>query len=135
MTAVAPVNPLPVRVTVVKGSPRVGVKDVIVGAVSTVKLLELVALPAWLATVIPPVVAPVGTTAVIEVSEVTVELLDKTPLNLTDVTPVSPVPVTVTVVPGAPWVGAKDEMVGDLEIETVAEADFVGSCRLVAVTV
>jgi hypothetical protein len=46
-----------------------------------------VAVPLGVVTVIWPLVAPLGTTALIDVSELTTKLA-KTPLNLTDVTPV-----------------------------------------------
>ena len=54
--------------------------------------------PAGVVTVILPVVAPVGTTAVTEVA-VFAENVAVTPLNLTAVTPVRFVPVMTTLVP------------------------------------
>src|ERR1043165_6237005 len=72
-TAVAPVKPLPVIVTAVPAGPVVGLKLVIVGGVPvTVKLALLVAAPFGVATVIGPLVAPLGTVALIWLSEATV---------------------------------------------------------------
>jgi hypothetical protein len=63
---VAPVNPLPLTMTLAPMMPIVGEKLVIVGPpVATVKLLALVAVPAGVVTEIGPVVAPAGTVAVI----------------------------------------------------------------------
>ena len=64
-TAVVPVNPLPVIVTLVPTGPLVGVKEVMLGATMTVKSVALVPVPAGLVTLIFPVVAPAGTVAVI----------------------------------------------------------------------
>jgi hypothetical protein len=72
LTAVAPLKAFPVNVTVAPTPPLVGVKLVIVGAATKVKLEPLVAVPPGVATEIVPVVAPVGTTAVIEVALTTV---------------------------------------------------------------
>jgi hypothetical protein len=66
LTAVAPVKPLPVIVTVVPHGPIVGVKLLMLGAgaaVVTVKVPELVAVALPAVTVIAPVCAPVGTIA------------------------------------------------------------------------
>jgi hypothetical protein len=68
LTAVAPVKLVPVSVTVVPTAPLVGVKLVIVGAVTTVKEDELVAVPPGVVTLSFPVVTPVGATAVIFVA-------------------------------------------------------------------
>jgi hypothetical protein len=76
-----------------------------------VKLVALVAVPTGVVTVIVPVVAPAGTTAVTEVA-VFAENVAVTPLNLTDVTPVRFVPVMTTLVPTGPLVGANDVIVG-----------------------
>ncbi len=82
-----------------------------VGAVNTVKKLELIPLPAMFVTPIAPVDAPMGTTAVMEVSEITPIKLAKMPEKVTEA-PVNPVPVRVTVVPGAPEVGENVVIVG-----------------------
>lgn len=103
---------VPVRVTLVPTAPLVGVKLVIVGAATTVKLDELVPVPPEVVTLSFPVVTPVGATAVIEVELTTLKLLAAVPLNLTAVAPVKLVPVRVTVVPTAPLVGVKLVMVG-----------------------
>ena len=70
VTAVAPVNPVPVITTLEPGSPLAGENDVTLGA--AVKLVALVAVPAELVTWIRPVVALLGTVAVIRVEEFTV---------------------------------------------------------------
>ena len=62
-TAVAPLKFVPVIVTLVPAGPLVGVKLVIVGAGTTVKVLALVAVPPAVVTLTGPVVAPVGTVA------------------------------------------------------------------------
>ena len=63
---------MPVSVTVAPKAPLAGVKLVRVGAGTRVKLEALVAVPPIVVTVIVPVVAPVGTTAVMEVALTTV---------------------------------------------------------------
>ena len=62
-TAVAPVKFVPLTVTLVPTGPLVGVKLVIVGGLTTVKLLPLVAVPPEVVTLIEPLVAPPGTVA------------------------------------------------------------------------
>ena len=68
-TLVAPVKLVPISVTDVPAAPEVGEKFVIVGGdaggVPTVKLDALVPVPAGAVTAILPVVAPLGTVAVI----------------------------------------------------------------------
>src|SRR5438552_16454597 len=79
-TALAPVKLVPLMVTLVPTGPLVGVKLEIVGGFTTVKLPALLAVPAEVVTLIGPVVAPVGTVAVIVVAEFTVKLA-LVPLN------------------------------------------------------
>jgi len=105
-TAVAPVNAVPVIVTLAPTSPLVGEKLVMVGGNTTVKLLALVAVPPGVVTLIVPEVAPAGTVAVICVAELTVNVA-VAPLNFTAVAPVYAVPVTVTLAPTAPLLGEK----------------------------
>src|SRR5947209_19196631 len=76
----------------------------IVGDGVTVKSSVLVSPASGVATEIFPVVAPTGTTAVIEAEETTVKLA-RTPLNFTLVTPVKPLPEMVTALPGGPETG------------------------------
>jgi len=64
-TEVAPVRFVPVMTTLVPTDALVGLKLVIVGEPTTVKLLALVAVPPGVVTAIGPVVAPLGTVAVI----------------------------------------------------------------------
>jgi hypothetical protein len=53
----------PLIVTLVPTGPLVGVKPVIAGGLTTVKLLALVAVPPDVVTLIGPLVAPAGTVA------------------------------------------------------------------------
>ncbi len=71
-------------------------------------------MPFGVVTAIGPVVAPVGTRAVMLVSELNVMVVEAVPLNLTPVTPVKPVPVMETLVPTGPLVGVNDVTVGGL---------------------
>src|SRR2546427_5312614 len=74
LTPVVPVKPVPVMVTtVVPAGPFVGVNEVMEGTTITTKLDELVPVPWGFVTWIAPVVAPVGTVAVVCVSGFTVE--------------------------------------------------------------
>jgi hypothetical protein len=76
-----------------------------------VKRFERVPLPPFVATAIVPVLAPVGTGAVIFESEFTANKAD-TLLNVTFVACLRPVPVIVTQVPTGPLVGVKVAKVG-----------------------
>jgi hypothetical protein len=111
VTDVAPVKPLPAMTTLVPTAPTVGSKLVIVGALVTTKSDELVPVPSGVVTEIGPVVAPLGTIAVIWLAELTVKLA-ATPAKLTDVAPVKLAPAIVTLVPALPLVGLKLVMVG-----------------------
>jgi hypothetical protein len=104
---------VPLIVMVVPTGPLAGVKLVIVGGLTTVKLLPLVAVPPGVVTLSGPVVAPAGTVAWIAVADVTVKLA-AVPLNVTDVAPVKFVPLIVTFVPSGPLAGVKPEIVGPL---------------------
>jgi hypothetical protein len=92
----------------------------------TVKFATLVAVPPGVVTEIFPVVAPVGTVAVICVAELTVKLVAATLLKLTAVAPVKPVPVIVTTVPTGPDVGVKDVIVAQVAA-TVKSAVLVAT--------
>ena len=83
----------------------------IVGATITVNVAALVTVPAGVVTAMAPLVAPVGTVAVIWLAESTtyVALL---PLKVTELAPVKLVPVIVTEAPTAPLVGEKLVIVG-----------------------
>jgi len=63
VTAVAPVKPVPLIVTLVPTRPLMGVKLVMAGGGITVKLFALVVVPPGVVTLIGPVVAPTGTVA------------------------------------------------------------------------
>src|SRR5208283_830056 len=106
ITAVAPVNPVPVIVTVVPPAtgPAAGVIPVTTGTGSYVNSStgEVALVPPGVVTVTSTVPAePTGETAVIWVVEVTVKLDAAVVPNITAVAPVNPVPVIVTVVPPA----------------------------------
>ena len=112
VTLVAPLRLLPVMVTVVPTGPLVGLKELIVGGPTvTVKSLLLPPVPAVVVTLIGPVVAPVGTVAVIWVLETTVKAAS-VPLKVTVLAPVKLFPPIVTVVPTGPLVGLKELIVG-----------------------
>jgi len=116
VTLPAPVKCVPAIDTFVPTGPLVGVNDEIVGAaggvVVTVKATVLVPVPPLVVTAIGPVVAPLGTVALIAVSEATENVVAITPLKVTLPAPVKPVPTIDAVVPTAPLVGANDEIVG-----------------------
>src|SRR5262245_4965379 len=71
----------------------------------TVKLAALFPGPAGVVTLILPKLAPAGTVAVIRVAELTVNAAG-VPLNLTAVVPVKFTPLTTTLAPTTPLVGA-----------------------------
>lgn len=133
VTAVVPVKFVPVSVTVAPLAPLEGVKEVIVGAGTTVKLVALVAVPPGVVTAIVPVVAPVGTVAVIVVA-LALKVVAAVPLKLTAVAPVKLVPVSVTVEPIGPDVGVNDVIVGAGAV-TVKELVVVVPKLLVTVIV
>jgi hypothetical protein len=62
-TAVAPVKFVPLIVTLAPTAPLVGVKLVMVGGLTTVKEVPLVAVPVGVVTPSGPVVAPAGAVA------------------------------------------------------------------------
>ena len=111
LTAVAPVKLVPVMVTVVPVAADVGVKELMVGAGTKVKVPEEVAVPSGVTTEMVPV-DPAPTTAVISVDVVTENVEAAVPPKLTAVAPVKMVPVMVTVVPVPADVGVKEVMVG-----------------------
>lgn len=131
VTAVAPVKCVPVIDTVAPAAPLVGVKDEIVGAtggglVVTTKDVPLVPVPPPVVTAIGPLVAPLGTVAVIAVSEPTENVAAAVPLNVTLLAPLKPVPAIETVVPTGPVAGVNDEIVGadgdELEVGVTANS-------------
>jgi len=75
------------------------------------KLVALETDPPFVVTAILPVVAPVGTVAVICMSESTVKVAE-VPLKVTLLACVSPVPEIVTGVPTAPLGGVNEAIVG-----------------------
>src|SRR5208283_4001145 len=103
LTDVAPVNPVPVTVTVVPPAtgPAAGVTPVTVGTGSYVNWsdAEVALVPPGVVTVTSTVPVPAGDFMVREVGEAMSRPVPAVDPNLTDVAPVKPVPVTVTVVP------------------------------------
>lgn len=83
----------PVMVTFVATGPLVGVNELITGR--TWKFWLLTSLPVGVVSVIGPVVAPSGTVAVRNVSEITVNVA-AAPLSETDFVPVNPCPRSPT---------------------------------------
>jgi hypothetical protein len=112
VTEVAPVKLVPVSVTTVPTVPIPGVKDVMVGAGITVKLVAEVAVPVGVAIVITPVVAVFGTVAVTCVAEFTKKVVAALPLNATCEASERFVPVMTTTVPTGPMMGVKLVIVG-----------------------
>jgi hypothetical protein len=100
---------VPVMTTEVPEMPLPGVKPVTVGGTATTKLVALVAVPPGAVSVIFPVVVPAETVAVTWVEETTVNDA-ALPLNFTEVVPVNPVPVMVTLALMGPAVGVKPVM-------------------------
>jgi len=98
---------VPVMVTFVPRTPLVGEKEVITG--TSVKICVLVTSVVDFVTEIGPLTAPLGTVALIWVSEATVNVADA-PLKATPVTPVKLLPVMATDVPTGPVVGVKDNI-------------------------
>jgi hypothetical protein len=127
-TAVAPVRPVPVMVTVAPTGALVGVKPVMVAV--TLKAVELVAVPPVVVTDITPVVAAAGTVAVTWVLDATVNVA-VVPWNFTAVAPVRPVPVMVTVVPTGPLAGVNPVMVGLTTNEVVVVPVPLGVVTLI----
>lgn len=111
-TAVAPEKLEPVIVIDEPADALEGEKDDIVGGITTVKLVELVTLPPGVVIAMVPVVAPVGTVAVMLVALFTVKVVAAVPLKLTPDAHKKLDPVIVTVDPIDPLVGEKDVIVG-----------------------
>jgi hypothetical protein len=103
---------VPAMVTTAPTAPVVGDRLVMLGALTTVNVLLLLATPPTVTTT-PPVVAPVGTIATIELAPQLVIVVAAVPLKVT-VPCVVPkfVPVIVTAAPTAPVVGDRLVMLG-----------------------
>ena len=114
-TAVAPVKLLPVMVTTVPWAPEVGVKAVMMGTRTKVKVggvhVVLVAIPPGAVTANVPVV-PLPTVALRVVLLVTEKEDTAVPPTVTADASVKFVPVRVTTVPGPPEVGVNEVRVG-----------------------
>jgi hypothetical protein len=118
VTEVAPVKFVPLIVTFVPTVPLVGENELTVGALPpldvTVNDDEFVPVPPGVVTAILPVVAPLGTWALMSVAELTTKVVSATPLNVTLVAPVKFVPWMSTAVPTGPLCGENDVTVGAL---------------------
>lgn len=110
LTAVAPVKFVPFIVTVVPAFALVGLKEFIVGAGINVNPASVAVPPSVVTLTFPD--APVATTAVRLVGELTVNEVAGIPPKLTDVAPVKLFPVSVTVVPAPAFVGVKEVITG-----------------------
>src|SRR5688572_25199029 len=82
------------------------------GATITVKLVAVLAEPAGLVTLISPEAGPAGTVARSWVSLSTVKTVAAVLLKATALTPVNPLPASVTSVPTGPLAGANEAMLG-----------------------
>ena len=123
-TAVAPVKPVPVRVTLAPTTPLAGENEEMVGAapVATVKLAALAAVPPEVVTLMGPVVAPADTVAVICWPLAWTEKVPvATPLKETDVVPLKWLPEMVTLVPTGPLAGENEEMAGGRTVKLLVE--------------
>jgi len=105
LTAVAPVKPAPVMVTVSPGPAPVGENDVIIGPATKVKPVRVPVPPGDVTAKLP--LAPEATTAVIRKGVMTVKLAAAVPPNVTAVAPVKLLPLISTVAPAAALVGVK----------------------------
>jgi hypothetical protein len=124
VTRVAAVKPPPEMVTCVPTRPDVGLKPVMVSRAGvidvTVKLAVLVPVPDAVVTAMRPLLAPEGTVAVSCVALTGVNVAE-VPLNVTLVTPLKPVPLTVTSAPTGPEVGLKLVSVGAVGAGALAD--------------
>src|SRR5436190_23954432 len=101
----------PLIVTVAPIAPAAGLKPLMTGVAVTVNTAALWSVPAGVLTRILPVVAPVGTVAVIRTADSTTNTEGEL-LKLTLVAPVRLTPVMATIVPIFPLAGAKPVMTG-----------------------
>ena len=128
-TEVAPEKLAPVIVTRTPGHPLLGSKVVMLGdeEPDTTKSVALVAVPLPFVTVMRPVVAFAGTTAVICVGEFTTKVAERL-LNRTSVVPRKFVPEMITVVPLDPLEGVKfaieGQPVGTVKLDWLAAVPF-----------
>jgi len=112
-TPLTAVKWFPLIVTDAPIAPLDGEKLLMVGALLelTVKFAVLVVVPDVVVSWIFPVVAPDGTVVVTCASDWKLNVAE-VPLNLTPLTPVNPLPVMVTAVPGGPVEGENPLIVG-----------------------
>ena len=122
VTAVAPVNALPMIVTVVPVLPEPGLKEETVGITPNVAGLD--PLPAGVVTLTVPVSAPVGTVAVMVESETTANAAAVL-LKVMAVAPVNALPLMMTEDPTAADEGDTPVMLGAGCAVTVNEAGLL----------
>ncbi len=94
--------------------PVVGANEVTFGVGITLKLALLVAVPAGVVMLILPLVAPIGTVALIELDDTNLNDAFR-PLNFTAVAPLNRLPVIATDVPAPPLFGENDPITGRAE--------------------
>ncbi len=82
-------------------------------------MVRLLVAPSGVVTLIGPFFAPIGTVAIIELSELAEKVVAFTPLKLIAVAPVKFAPLIVTCVPAAPKAGLNPIMVGALAAITM----------------
>ena len=111
-TAVAPVKPVPVSVTVSDTLAVAGAKAVMTGARIKVKLLALVAVPLGVVIVTTPVAPPAATRAVTVESLTTTRFVAAIPPKRTAVVPKKLLPEMVMVVPDGADAGVKPVITG-----------------------
>ena len=111
ITRVTPMKVLPVIVTTCPAAPLSGENELMDGRSYTVKFRALLVEPAGVVTVIGPVVAPLGTNTVIDVSLEEV-ILPGIFIKRHSSTPVKPVPEIVTLSPTNPNSGVNELILG-----------------------
>lgn len=117
LTAVAPLNPLPLSVTTLPTAPAPGVKPASVGVGMTVKLCGLASAAPGTVTVISPLEAPAGTTATRVVSLTTLNVAG-VPSKATALASPRPPPESVTRAPTAAEAGQNEHRRGEVAVVT-----------------
>jgi hypothetical protein len=113
VTLLAPVKLVPTIDTLVPTVPPVGENELIAGGGGmTVNEVVLSPVPPGVVTEMVPLLAPLGTCAVMSVDELTTKLASVVPLNVTLVVPVKFAPWMSTLVPTVPVVGVNELIVG-----------------------
>jgi hypothetical protein len=113
-TAVVPLRPVPVIVTISPTTPLPGSIEVTDGGGKTMKgeLLEATPPEVFMRIAAAPTAVPLAMVAVIDVAEFTVNDEAAVAPKVTAVAPLRPLPVIVTTVPTGPLAGVKELMTG-----------------------